>query len=314
MKPFNRREFLKFCGRLSLALFGTATFGPGLAKGLVRLANGEIKVLWLSGQGCSGDAMALVYGDAPPIVPLLTSLVDLRFHPLLSAAQGQAVIEIFEAASREGNFILCFEGAVPAGMPKACVIGERPVTEWLAQLARAADLVIACGTCASYGGIPHASKETGSISVAEYLKQKGLSKPVVRIPGCPMNPARFTGTVAYFAAYGKLPPLDEDGRPLMYYRDLIHENCLRFHYFVEDKYAKSLSEKGLCLFCFGCRGPLTRADCPLRTWNGEDNWCIRANTPCIGCAHPEFPWDPEEGIYRDPSTIPPKIELGKEEA
>ena len=312
MKPFNRREFFKFCGKLSLAFFGTSTFLPKFAQGFERLAKGEVKVLWLSGQGCSGDAMSLVYGDSLPIIHLITSLIDLRFQPLLSVAQGEFAIDIFDEISKKGDFILCFEGAVPAKMPEACVINGQPVTKWLQKLAKVADVIVACGTCASFGGIPKASKETGSISVAKYLKSKNIVKPLVRIPGCPMNPTRFIGTIAYFAATGKLPPLDKKSRPLMYYRKIIHDNCPRFHYFAEDQYTKKLSEKGLCLFCYGCRGPITYADCPLRTWNGEMNWCINANTPCIGCAHPNFPWDPERGIYRDPSTVPLTVEFGRE--
>ena len=39
----------------------------------------------------------------------------------------------------------------------------------------------------------------------------------------------------------------------------------------------------------GCRGPVTKTDCPRRKWNGYVNWPIGDNTTCIGCAQPRFP-------------------------
>ncbi len=302
-KLFNRREFLKFCGHLALTFCGSAALGPDFAEAFIRIARKEVPVIWLTGQACSGDSVSLVYGDSPSLVPILTSLVDLKFHPVLSVAQGELVLKIIDEMRSQGGFVLCFEGAIPSGMPEACTVAERPLTDILKEVIEAAAAIIACGTCASYGGIPGANPETGAVSVFDFVKKEGLGKPVVRIPGCPMNSVRFAGTVAYFVAYGKLPPLDKDNRPLMYYEDIIHHNCQRYQYFVQDTYATDYNQKRFCLFRLGCRGPVTHADCPLRRWNKGTSWCVNANTPCVGCAHQRWPWDREGGIYPDPAKI-----------
>ncbi|WP_456433998.1 hydrogenase small subunit [Thermosulfuriphilus sp.] len=299
----NRRDFLKFCGRLALAFCGNAALGSDFAEAFIRIARKEVPVIWLTGQACSGDSVSLVYGDSPSLVPILTNLVDLKFHPVLSVAQGEMVLQIIEEVSSKGQFVLCFEGAIPTKMPEACTVAEQSLIDLLERVIVSAAAVIACGTCASYGGIPRANPETGAVSIFDFVKERGLGKPVVRIPGCPMNSLRFTGTVAYFVAYGKLPPLDKDNRPLMYYEDIIHHNCQRYQYFVQDLYATDYNQKKFCLFRMGCRGPVTRADCPLRRWNGGTSWCVAANTPCVGCAHPDWPWGKEEGFYPDPARI-----------
>jgi len=53
-------------------------------------------------------------------------------------------------------------------------------------------------------------------------------------------------------------------------------------------FAKKLGES-TCMFKLGCRGPVTRIDCPIRKWNQYVNWPIGDDTPCIGCAQFGFP-------------------------
>ncbi len=309
----SRREFLKFCGRLSVALVGSEVLKEDLAEAFVKIVQKKPPVIWLTGQACSGDSVSLVYCDSPSLVPILTSLVELKFHPVLSVTQGEDCLRLIKELEAEGGYVLCFEGAIPTKMKGACVVGEEYLYEFLRDAVSGALAVIACGTCASYGGIPAANPVTGAVSLPEYLKMIGVNEPVVRIPGCPMNGVRFAGTVAYFVAYGKLPPLDEDGRPRMYYQDVIHSNCQRFQWFNQDKYVTDFAlHKRECLFRMGCRGPVTHADCPLRRWNRNTSWCVDANTPCVGCANPKWPWDKQEGIYTNPESVKPEAVIREE--
>jgi len=67
-----------------------------------------------------------------------------------------------------------------------------------------------------------------------------------------------------------------------------------------------------CLWMIGCRGPVTKADCPIRKWNGGVNFCISANAPCIGCVEPSFPGkEPSpKGFYQhvaNPNVGSPKV-------
>ena len=58
-----------------------------------------------------------------------------------------------------------------------------------------------------------------------------LGKPVVTIPGCPPNPYNFLASVVHFLTFGKLPEVDDKGRPKFAYGRLIHENCERRAHF-----------------------------------------------------------------------------------
>ena len=50
-----------------------------------------------------------------------------------------------------------------------------------------------------------------------------------------------------------------------------------------------------CLLQLGCKGPDAYADCYMRKFNSGTpgrfgvNWCVGANSPCIGCVQPTFP-------------------------
>ena len=110
---------------------------------------------------------------------------------------------------------------------------------------------------------------------------------MIKLPGCPVHPDWFLGTLAHLILYGE-PETDNLGRPLMFYSTLIHDRCPRRPFFDRGIFAEKLGDK-TCLFKLGCRGPVTRVDCPTRQWNGHVNWPIGDDTPCIGCAQFGFP-------------------------
>ena len=80
---------------------------------------------------------------------------------------------------------------------------------------------MACGTCATYGGI-HAMQgnPTGAMGLADYLGWDWKSKaglPIVNVPGCPVQPDNFMETVLYLlyqvAGLAPMIPLDDQLRP-----------------------------------------------------------------------------------------------------
>lgn len=265
----------------------------------------ELPVIWLQGAGCTGCSVSVLNSVSPNIKNILVDEVipgqhvNLRFHPTLMAGEGNAVIEVLDktAQQEKGGYILVVEGAVPTAQGGIhCVIGEEKggkvtLVSRVESLASNALAVVALGTCASYGGIPAASPNpTQCLSVGEVLKAAKITTPVVNIPGCPIHPDWFVGTLVSVLLFGLPGPedLDEIGRPKAFFSALVHDNCTRRAYYDENKFAKKLSEPG-CLYELGCKGPVTYADCPTRLWNNGVNWCVGSGAPCMGCCEPGFP-------------------------
>lgn len=248
----------------------------------------KMNLIWLEATGCSGNIISLLNAENPDLTYLLKEMVDLRYNNSLMTAEGQNAYEIF-LETLNTKFILIVEGAVSTkanGLYTIIASDQgRPITamEAVRLAGEKAKYVLAVGTCASHGGISAASPNPSqSISVGEFLKTE-----VINVPGCPTHPDWIIGTLAHLIAFGK-PALDANKRPVLFYGITIHDHCPRRSYFDKQIFAKKLGEI-TCLFKLGCRGPVTKTDCPIRRWNDSQNWPIGDNTPCIGCARDGFP-------------------------
>jgi hydrogenase small subunit len=269
-----------------------------------KVAVTKYPVIWLQGAGCTGCSVSVLNAVSPRIQNLLLDelvpghQLSLMFHATIMAGQGEPVIEVLKDTeeNRKGGYILVVEGAIPTAEGGAYgSIGEQAgkhltIQQSVEELGKNAMLTIALGTCAAFGGIPAAKPNpTACKSVKAVFDEKGIETLVVNIPGCPMHPDWFVGTVSVvlFSGAGALE-LDELARPKLFYGQLVHENCPRRADFDKGKFAEKLGEPG-CLYKIGCKGHYTSADCPLRQWNNGVNWCVKAGSPCLGCVEPEFP-------------------------
>ena len=285
-----RREFLRYCGVTAGAL--------GLSQlGLLRLTKAlaaidGIPVVWLQASGCSGCSVSFLNkvanDDGPAADDLLLNHINLKYHPTVMAAAGELAVASAEDALVAGGYYLVVEGAIPTANHGAyCHVWEdrltrEPVTalDAVREFSNSASGVIACGTCAAYGGIPAGDPNpTGCVGVRDIV-----DNGVINIPGCPPHPDWIIGTIAHILSEGKIPKLDSLGRPRMYFGDTVHSNCPNRQL---DK-ARQLGDAG-CLQNLGCNGQDTRADCPLRKWNNGISWCVGAQNPCQGCTEPDFP-------------------------
>ncbi|MHC4413394.1 MAG: hydrogenase small subunit [Planctomycetota bacterium] len=268
------------------------------------MATKKYPVVWLQGAGCTGCSVSVLNAVSPRIQNiLLDELVpghqlNLLFHATIMAGQGEPVIEVLRNSqeNRKGGYILIVEGSIPtAERGLYGSIGEKAnkhltIEKSVTELGANALLTIAVGTCSAFGGIPAAEPNpTQCKSVKQIFDEKGIDTLVVNIPGCPPHPEWFTGTISVvlFSGLGAVE-LDELGRPVLFYGQLIHENCPRRADFDKGKFAEKLGDAG-CLYKLGCKGHYTNADCPLRQWNNGVNWCVKAGSPCLGCVEPEFP-------------------------
>jgi len=287
MTQFSRREFMRMGGQLALAMGLGAGAAPRIAEGLEELAAGAAPVIWLQGQSCSGCSVSFLNSRAPSPFAVLTQYISLRFHSTLSTATGHLAMEVLHKSIEAGGHFLVVEGAIPAGMPRACVMGEEPMADLVKAAAQKAKAVVAVGTCASFGGIPAAENNpTGAMGAPAFLQKEGIATPAIRLPGCPAHPDWLVGTLAHVLKVG-LPELDKEARPVMFYGRLIHDQCPRFSDYERERFAAKFSDDG-CLFKLGCLGVATHADCTYRHWNRGANTCIKAGAPCIGCASPAF--------------------------
>jgi hydrogenase small subunit len=283
----SRRELMKMGARLAAVLGLSAGSIPRIVEAMTDLASGQAPVLWLQAQSCTGCSISLLNSREPDPAQLLTQHIALRFHSNLSAASGEMCRDVINRTIEEGGFLLVVEGAIPAGMPEACMVGEESVAALVLRAAAKAKAVVALGTCASFGGIPAAENNpTGAVSVGAFLAKERVNQPVINLPGCPTHPDWLVGTLVHVLKFG-LPPLDAQSRPKAFYARLLHDQCPRFADYERENFAKQFGDEG-CLFKLGCLGPNTRADCTQRLWNAGTNSCIRAGAPCIGCADQEF--------------------------
>jgi hydrogenase small subunit len=250
------------------------------------------KILWLITNSCAGDIISLLNSLHPSYRQMTEEYFDFGYESFVMAGEGNVAMGVLEEALNgpQGAYILVVEGTIPvAAEGFYCIVGYRNGKPWTAlqaavELAAKAKHVVAAGTCAAFGG-PYAAhpNPTGSKPVSAVIPQK-----VINVPGCPVHPDWIVGTLFHLAEYGQ-PRLDEYNRPVLYFGETIHDRCQRRYYFESGIFAEKPGEPW-CMYKIGCKGPVTRADCPVRQWCGEHlNWPVGANTPCIGCTSPEFP-------------------------
>lgn len=284
----DRRTFLKMAASIAAA-FGVAHLPGPVIAALRKVEPGAVpKLIYLQGLSCTGCSISLLQETAPVPATLITHYSQLAFHGDLSAISGPKALALIEdfLSGKAGEYFLAVEGAIPEQMPDACMIGDKPFADYLMLAAKTMSAAVAVGTCACYGGIPAAEGNlTGAASLKQFFAKHGIDKPVIQIPGCPPHPDWFWHTIVHLVRLG-MPDL-LDGAPRLFFDRKVHERCPRYHDFQQEVFAEKLGDKG-CLFKLGCLGPDTAADCPVRWWNGGQNWCIDANAPCIGCASPLF--------------------------
>lgn len=248
----------------------------------------KINAIWLEVTGCSGNIISLLDAADPDAVFFLKEMVNLTYNNSIMAEEGERAFEEF-LKTLETEFILFVDGAVAQkNNGNYNIIAKykgQNVTalEAVKMAGEKAKYVLAVGTCASSGGISAARPNPSEcVSVSTVLKRE-----VINLPGCPCNPDWVIGTLAHIITKGR-PELDDKNRPILFYGVTIHDRCPRRSFFDKGIFATKLGEEE-CMFKLGCRGPVTRTDCPTRKWNGRVNWPIGDNTPCIGCANLAFP-------------------------
>jgi len=283
---------MKFCTFLTATMGLSESFVAKVAEAFVAPKQ-RPPVIWINLGECTGCSEAILKSMNPWIDELLLDILSMEYHETIMAAAGiQAEEALQEAMKKYKGQYLCFvEGAVATKDNGAYGrIGGHTFLEIANEVCKQAAATICIGTCAAYGGVAAAAPNPGGY--------KGVGEAIgiktVNIPGCPPNPINMVGTVVNYLLLGKLPDLDDLGRPRFAYGFTVHDKCPRRSHFEQGEFVLEFgseeAKKGFCLYEMGCKGPDTHNNCPSVRFNDGANWPVDAGHPCIGCSEPDF-WD-----------------------
>lgn len=259
----------------------------------------NITLIWLNGVGCNGCTLAMLEASEPGIEDLLfgnipdAPRVNL-IHPELSMESGSQFLALLDRAidGAMGPFVLVLEGAIPEERADTSgayfKLGSTqegrplPLTWWIERMAPKAEAIIAMGSCATSGGLPHAEGSPihvhglGDFLGHGYVSRGGL--PVVNIPGCAPPGEAFIETLTYvFLHLQKLVPLDLDDerRPRWLYRHEAYPLPPRVEY--TPAIGFDLSNR-----------PAVHCPVPVNGWMRKFGGCARVGGSCIGCTGSDF--------------------------
>ena len=287
-----------------------------------------MRLLWMQAGACGGDTLSLLSADHPPLEQLIDEGLELLWQPSLSTDSTRRLTQIIAdvTAGRISLDILCVEGSLitaPRNTGLWDPLGGRGKKDVIAELAGAAQYVLAVGTCAAYGGV-HAAPPNPADCVgmqftrtqadglfrADWRSRSGL--PVINLAGCPTHPNTITKALA-FLLRGLALELDPWQRPTDFFTTTVHQGCTRNEYHEYDVEDTTLGGRGCLFFNLGCQGPLTLAPCNQELWNSRSSK-TRAGVPCFGCTSPTFPRDGNLFRTEKLGHIPLQLPLGVQRA
>ena len=242
----------------------------------------------------------------------IPGLPKVHLHnPVLAYEVGDEFMNYWYLAEKGklDPFVLVVEGSIPNEKIKKegywAALGTNPDTgqpittcEWIDRLAPKALAVVACGTCATYGGI-HAMQGNPDrlpwawpiISAGTGKRKAGLAdRQCSRLPG----PARqLHGNAALSALSGGRTGADDSaGRAACGRNGCSAARCTKAAIgpAITSK-ATSPQEYGSpkCIVKLGCWGPVVNCNVPKRGWMAGIGGCPNVGGICIGCTMPGFP-------------------------
>lgn len=293
----SRRDFLKFCSAVAVAMGLAPSMAPSVAKALTQ--GKRPVVVYLHNAECTGCSEALLRTYQPFLDAILFDTISLEYHETLMQASGEmAEKSLEEAINHPDGFICLVEGAIPtADNGIFGTIAGHTMYDNCKKILTKAKAVVAIGTCAAFGGVQAAAPNlTGAKGINDCFGELGVN--AINIAGCPPNPLNMVGALVALLQ-GKAVELDDNNRPVMFFGETVHDQCERLPHFEAGEFAPSFdseeAKNGWCLYELGCKGPSTYNNCPKVLFN-EVGWPVRGGHPCIGCSEPNF-WDDLSPFY-----------------
>lgn len=338
----SRRGFMQFCAGMTALMGLPPSLRKVIADDLLEL---KPSVIYMSFQECTGCLESLVNLTSPTTIGnVILDIISFDYQETVMASAGKQAEDwrkwlITPAAqnpdpetrkySQSGKYVLVVDGSIPRPDPKKpetfgyFVSGGQSGVQRFLEAAQYAEAVVAVGTCASFGGIPHAyPNPTGAVAIWDLMEEYELltpERPLINVPGCPPIAEVIAGVLLAHILHRDHPEtypavvLDELLRPVTFYGPAsargpktVHSDCERLPHFIANQYAESFDDEAtrhLCLYNLGCKGPRTRNACTTVKWNQGIAYPMKSGHGCIGCAQPNF-WD---GVYE--TTSPTRDDL-----
>jgi len=303
-KGYSRRDFMKFCSMMTAFMGLESTAISQVAKALTNTP--RLPVIWLHFQECTCCSESFIRSSHPMVADLLLDQISLDYTETLMAASGFQAEEAMKntMTKYKGEYILCVEGSVPTAADGVyCMIGGKTSMQILEEAAAGAKAIIAWGSCASNGCVQSAKPNPTSATPIHKLVS---GKPIIKVPGCPPIGEVMAGVIVHVVTFGRIPELDNIGRPKAFYSKRVHDTCYRRPFYDAGLYVESFDDanakKGYCLYKVGCKGPSTYNACGVTKWNEGTSFPIQSGHGCFGCSEANF-WD-NGRIYERASAFP----------
>ena len=298
----SRRSFLKFCS-LTAASLGLGDAGAQQIAQAMQ-TKPRTPVIWLHGLECTCCTESFIRSAHPLAKDVVLSMISLDYDDTLMAAAGHQAEEALERDDHEvqGQLHPRRRGQSAAHRRRHVLHPRRPArsSRSCAHVAKDAKAIVSWGSCASWGCVQAAKPNP---TQATPIHKVITDKPIIKVPGCPPIAEVMTGVVTYILTFDRLPDLDAQGRPKMFYSQRIHDKCYRRPHFDAGQFVEALRRRGraqgYCLYKVGCKGPITYNACSTMRWNEGLSFPIQSGHGCIGCSEDAF-WD--KGSFYDHLT------------
>jgi hydrogenase small subunit len=294
---FSRRHFMSSMASMASLMGLSASMIPVLAAAAT--APKKPSVVYMSFQECTGCLESLVnsfaFSGGTSIENLILNVISLDYQETLMAAAGYEAEQQLLASTAVPGYVLVVDGSIPTNSQSGYLVsGGRSGVARFRDAAANASLIVAVGTCASFGGLPKAAPNpTGADSIGNLMTTLGIHIPLINVSGCPPIPEVITGTILYYLAKG-MPELDSLRRPKTFYGETVHEDCYRKDFLEDGPHVKVFDDAnarfGGCLIEVGCKGPVTHNACTKIQWNQGVSFPMKSGHGCISCSEPDF-WD-----------------------
>ena len=237
-----RRSFLKFCCLTAAAMGLSPIYASKIAHAIE--TNPRIPVLWLHGLECTCCSESFIRSAHPLAKDVILSMISLDYDDTIMAAAGHEAEAIVDEVIEEhrGKYIIACEGnpgleeSNTGGM--SCIIGGKPYTEQLRRAAKDAKAIISWGSCASWGCVQAAAPNPTGATPIHKVPDIG-NAPIIKVPGCPPIAEVMTAVITYILTFERLPSLDRQGRPKMFYSQRIHDKCYRRPHFDAGQFVEA---------------------------------------------------------------------------